>query len=417
MILKKLDKYSVALLYIATIAGVGFSFLGSVLNSRMLSKELFGDWKYLQNFLMMISYFVNFGFYYSGGRLIAATDDKKRIGLFKGYLLMCCTAGLIIMFLTTVVAGLFFPRLLSPSLFKLCLTMFPLFIIHPLMFYLESIFQSERRLIELSVYKILPPVLYVGCLYAFSSLSNGSIYYNAMLYYATYFIVFAIFIFRDNQVFKKKTPEFTELMQENKTFGVHLYYGSLWNVGASYALPLLIGFFNLNNTDVGPYSLATSFIVPFSFLPAIVGTSYFKQFITLETIPADALKKVILASAGLLFVTIFGIDYLIDFFLGDKYQSVGFLVKFGAIGAIMQGMGDFVNKFLSAKGKSPYIKKVAIVVGSVQLVASLFFIKWFSSSGAMTAKLIGSCLYFGCLYFYYHKNFYLKAKTGTVAIN
>src|SRR3954470_22717665 len=113
MMLKKLEKHGVVILYMATIAGIGFSFMGSVLNSRMLSKELFGDWKYIQNYLTMISYFVNFGFYYSGARLIAATDNKKKISIFKGYLLMSCTAGLIIMLLTTLITGFFWPKMLN----------------------------------------------------------------------------------------------------------------------------------------------------------------------------------------------------------------------------------------------------------------------------------------------------------------
>ncbi len=406
---KLLEKNGVILLYIATIIGVGFSFFSSVLNSRMLSKELFGDWKYIQNYLMMISYFVNFGFYYSGGRLIAATDNSKRISIFKGYMLISCLAGLVIMLITTIVVGVFFPKLLSPQLFRLSLIMFPLFIIHPLMFYFESIFQAERKLINYSIYKVMPAFLYVAALYLFRSFSTGSLYFNALLYYATYFIVFAFFILKDKQVFKRKSPELIELVNENKIFGIHLYYGSLWNVGATYMLPILIGFFMINNTDVGPYSLAASFIIPFSFLPGIVGTSYFKEFINLPAIPADAFKKVLLASAALLLVTWLGIDYVIDFFLGEKYKGVGFLVKIGAFSAILQGFGDFTNKFLSAKGKSPYIKKVAIVVGSVQLIASLFFIKWYSSTGAMIAKIIGSGLYFGSLYYYYYKNYYLKA--------
>jgi O-antigen/teichoic acid export membrane protein len=237
-----------------------------------------------------------------------------------------------------------------------------------------------------------------------------------MLYYATYFIVFAFFILGDKQVFKRNAPEWREMIEQNKSFGIHLYYGSLWNVGASYMLPILIGFFNINNADVGPYSLASSFIIPFSFLPGIVGTSYFKRFITLEFIPAEAFKKVLIASAGLLVITWLGIDLLVDFFLGDKYQMVGFLVKFGALGSIMHGLGDFTNKFLSAKGKSPYIKKVAMVVGAVQLTSSLLLIKLWSSTGAMVAKTIGSAVYFSCLYYYYHKNFYLPSKTANATV-
>jgi O-antigen/teichoic acid export membrane protein len=114
---------------------------------------------------------------------------------------------------------------------------------------------------------------------------------------------------------------------------------------------------------------------------------------------------VILSSLVLLIATFLGIDFFIKLFLGTKFHEVGFLVKIGAAAAILHGFGDFTNKFLSAKGKSSYIKKVAMTVGIVQLVFSLFLIKWLSGTGAMIARSIGSIVYFSCLYFYYHKNY------------
>ncbi|HMO60622.1 MAG TPA: oligosaccharide flippase family protein [Ferruginibacter sp.] len=410
-----LEKHGATLLYIATLVSVGLSFFGSVLNSKMLSKELFGDLKYAQNYLMMVSYLINFGLYNSAGRLIAATDNKERISIFKGYMLMCSLAGLIIILITTLVLGTFWPQMISPSLFVLMLSMFPLFIVHPLMFYLESVFQSEKRMIAFSMYRILPPLLYILSLYLFRPLIEGSLFYAMLLYYVTYLAVFAYYVIADKKIFKRKSPELTELIEQNKSYGVHLYYGSLWNVGATYLLPILIGLFNINNEEVGPFTLASSFIMPFSLLPAVLGTAYFKEFMTIDTIPAAAFKKVLLASFGLIAVTWLTIDYVIDIFLGEKYASIGFLVKFGAFAALLQGLGDFVNKFLSAKGRSPYIKKVAVAVGTIQLIASLFLIKWLSSTGAMLAKTIGSAAYFGCLYYYYRKNFYnktIKEKTA-----
>lgn len=402
---KDWEKHGVTILYIATIAGLGFSFLGSVLNSKLLSKEQFGDWKYVQNYLMMVSYFVNFGFYYSGGRLIASTNDPRRIAIFKGYMLYKCLIGLLIMLAVTLAIGLLWPKILNRDLFHLVLIMAPLIIIQPLMFYLDSIFQAERRLISFSVYKVLPPFLYVSSLFLFQSFSTGSVYFNAILFYVTYFIICVFYVVRDPLIFKGKSPELKELLKENKEFGSHLYYGSLFNVGAIYILPILIGYFNINNAEVGNYSLALSFIIPFGFLPTVVGTSYFKEFITIDKIPPDAFKKVLWLSMLLFGLTFIGIDYCVDIFLGNKYKGVGMLVKIGAIGAIIQGLGDFINKFLSAKGKSPYIKKVAIIVGIVQLVASLFLIKWFSSVGALIAKSVGSIIYCASLYYYYQKNY------------
>ena len=404
----KLEKYSVPILYIATILGLGLSFFGSIINSKLLSKEFFGDWKYVQNYLMMVSYFVNFGFYYSGGRLIAATDDTKRISTLKGYMLYQCLASLVIMFIITICIGTFWQKLLDANLFHLLLVMFPLFIVQPLMFYLEAIFQAERKLLSLSIYKVLPPLLYLFSLLLFQSYSTNNIYYNAILFYITYLIVFVYFIYSDKLIFKGKSKELSELLVENKEYGSHLYYVSLFNVGSTYILQIHIGYFNINNIEVGNYSLASSFIIPFAFLPTIVGTSYFKQFIKLDKIPTDAVRKVLMASILLLVFTVLSIDYLIAIFLGPKFLEVGFLVKIGAIGAILQGFGDFINKFLSAKGKSPYIKKVAIIVGIIQVIVSLFFIKLFSSSGAIFAKNIGSFLYFFFLLLYYYRNYVKK---------
>ena len=406
----KLEKHGVTILYIATIAGLGLSFLGSVLNSKLLSKEQFGDWKYIQNYLMMISFFVNFGFYYSGARLIAATDNQKRIATFKGYMMYQCFLGLLIMFIITLIIGFFWPKILSSNLFHLLLVMFPLFIVQPLFFYLEAIFQAERKLLSFSIYKILPPFLYVMSLFLFQSFSTGNIYFNVTLFYITYLVVFIAFIFKDKLIFKRKSSELKELIVENKEYGSHLYYGSLWNVGAVYLLPVLIGYFNINNIEVGNYSLALSFVIPFAFLPSIVGTSYFKEFINLDKIPPEAFKKVFKVSMILLALTFIGIDFCINIFLGVKYKEVGLLVKIGAGGAIIQGFGDFINKFLSAKGKSPFIKKVSIFQGIVLVISSLFLIKWYSSIGAIVAKNIGSSIYFVWLYYYYKKN-YLSVKT------
>ena len=90
-----IKKHSVAVLFVATVVSSAASFGSSVLSSKLLiTKEAFGDWKYLQNFIMFISYFINFGLYASGGRLIAATTDKKKNGHIQGlsHLLLYCRA-------------------------------------------------------------------------------------------------------------------------------------------------------------------------------------------------------------------------------------------------------------------------------------------------------------------------------------
>ncbi len=409
---KLIDKHSVKILYAATLGGTALSFFGSVLNSKLLSKELFGDWKYLQSFIALVAYIVNFGMYSSAGRLIAATNDKTKVRIYKGYVIMFSVGGAIVIALTTLTIGFFFPKLLNETLFHLAIFLIPFFLIHPLGFYFETSYQGERKLIGLIIYRLLPPLLYVSSLYIFQSFSEGSIYYNALLFYITYFIICIALVYHDKPIFKGRSNEWKDLAAQHKSFGIHLYWGALWNLGAIYLLPLLVGLFNINNVEVGYYTLALSFIMPLSMLPSIVSTSNFKKYITSPTIPNRDFKKVIIACIVMEVGLLLTIDFFIDFFLTSKYQEVSYLIKIGSFGAILHGFADFVNKFLLAKGESQYMKKVSIAVGIIQIVSSLVLIKLYSATGGIIAKSIGSLALFLFLYIYYHKKYVIQKSEG-----
>jgi O-antigen/teichoic acid export membrane protein len=409
-----LQKHSSKVLGIATVGALGLSFAGTMINSHQLDDTQFGDWKYLQSFVVLISYLVNFGLYSSGGRLVAATDNLVKIRTYKGYLMYFALAGLSVIILSLLICGFFFPKLLNQSLFHMALVMLPLFIIHPLGFYFESVYQGQKKLLGLAAYRLIPPFLYVVMLYAFKSYSKGNIYFSALLYYATSFVVCMVLLKTDKPIFKKNTSEWKDLKLQHKSFGVQLYWGGLWGVGVIYLLPILVGYFNINhsNKDVGHYSLALSFIMPLSILPSIVGTSNFKGYITAKSISKQSFKKVILACLALQVLLFLGIDWFIGIFLDAKYKDVGTLIKLGSFGAILHGFGDFVNKFLLAKGESKYMKKVSIAVGIVQLVSSLVLIKLYSSTGGIIAKSLGSLVLFMSLYIFYYRKYVIGKSEG-----
>lgn len=406
-----LQKHSSKVLFAATMAALVLSFAGTVLNSDLLGDVKFGDWKYLQSFVVLVSYLVNFGLYSSGGRLVAATDNPLKVRTYKGYLVYFALTGLGVIILSILVCGLFFPRLLSQSLFHMALIMLPMFIIHPLGFYFEAVYQGEKKLLSLAAYRFVPPFLYVVLLYSFKSLSQGSIYYNALLFYATSFVVCMVLLKTDKPVFKRGTSEWKDLKMQHKSFGVQLYWGGLWGVGVIYLLPILVGYFNIDNKDVGHYSLALSFIMPLSILPSIVGTSNYKSYIKAKTIPKENFRKVVIACLVMQVGLLLCIGYIIDWLL-PKYKDVAVLIKIGSFGAILHGFGDFVNKFLLAKGESKFLKKVSIAVGLTQLVSSLVLIKLYSSTGAIIAKSLGSLVLFASLYIFYHRKYVIGKSEG-----
>lgn len=406
-----LEKHSSKILFAATMSALVLSFAGTILNSHLL-KEKFGDWKYLQSFIILVSYLVNFGLYYSGGRLVATTDNTLKIRIYKGYLIYFALAGLGVIILSLLVCGIFFPKVLNKDLFYLALTMLPLFIIHPLGFYFETVYQGEKKLLGLSAYRFIPPFLYVVLLYAFQSFSEGSIFYNAILFYGTSFIVCMMLLKTDRPVFKKATSEWKDLKLQHKTFGVQLYWGSLWGVGVIYLLPILVGLFNIDNKDVGHYSLALSFIMPLSILPSIAGTSNFKSYIKAKTIPRQSFRKVVAACLLMQVGLLFCIDWIIKLFLPEEFWAVATPIKIGSFGAILHGFADFINKFLLAKGESRFLKKVSIAVGVTQLVSALVLIKMYSATGGIIAKSLGSLVLFGCLYIFYRRKYVVGKSEG-----
>ncbi len=61
-------------------------------------------------------------------------------------------------------------------------------------------------------------------------------------------------------------------------------------VASNYLAGITLGVFNEDNTEVGFYTLALTVTTPLSTLPAIIGTTYFKQFATQPCIPSKVLK-------------------------------------------------------------------------------------------------------------------------------
>jgi O-antigen/teichoic acid export membrane protein len=404
--MNKKKKFGVILLYISTIIGLGFGFIGSILNTKMLSKESFGDFKYIQSYLLLLNSTINFGFFQSGSRIIATSTLNLRNKVIKGYLLYVCLFGLMVMFVLTLIIKLFGNRILSDRIFHYLLIFFPLFLTQPLMNYFESIFQAEKKLISYSLYKVLPPLAYICCLYIGKTLFGGSISFNIITYYCCSLIVFIGFLIIDKVKFEgKKTPELNILLSTNKEFGLQIYYGSLWGVGTGYLLTILIGYYNVNNVDVGRYSLAYTTVALLTFLPAIFGIAYFKDFVNAKKLPRNALSQAIISSLLLLLFLVFTIDFWIKLLLNPSFLIVGLLVKIGAITAVLHGFGDFINKFLIAKGKGKIIKNTAIVTGVIQLISAFIFIPKYSAVGAMIANAIGSGVYFLIFLIYYYKNY------------
>ena len=75
-------------LYTATVASALLGILTSVLNTRFLPPDLYGDVKYVGNLITFCSGFLLLGYFVSGCRLIAIEKNARIIREYKGALIL-----------------------------------------------------------------------------------------------------------------------------------------------------------------------------------------------------------------------------------------------------------------------------------------------------------------------------------------
>ena len=76
------------ILYITTILGTVLGVLASVINTRSLSPESYGDVRYVNNLIGFISGLLLLGYFTSGSRLLALAKSKQEAKEIKGSMLL-----------------------------------------------------------------------------------------------------------------------------------------------------------------------------------------------------------------------------------------------------------------------------------------------------------------------------------------
>ena len=87
MTISKNNKQALVL-YISTLAGVLVGMLVSILNTRNLAPSEYGDVRYVNNIIQMLSGIFLFGYFVTGSRLLAIARDKEEASQIKGGLVV-----------------------------------------------------------------------------------------------------------------------------------------------------------------------------------------------------------------------------------------------------------------------------------------------------------------------------------------
>lgn len=398
-------------LFSVNIIGIPIGIITSIVITRYLGAEGFGDFKFIQSIFSFAIIIFTFGFFQAGNRALVLNYDKQKAKEYYGTELIITGGIFVIMSIALVFYALFDANISDKGLDKFLLWVIPLGWVFLLNRYFETLFQADNQIRKLGELRLYPKIGFLlTAIFVYFALMNVETNRLAViygLYLFTEVVVYLFILLKLNISFKNFKERFKEIWHYNKTFGFNVYIGALFAIGFAQLTEILISYFGQDNSGVGFYSLALTFTLPLTFIPNTIATTHYKDFSTLNKIP----KKLLLITIGLSVAALICLWILVPpfvtFFYGNEFESVIWLNFVVSFGVIAFGFGDFFNRYLGANGQGSALRNSAFIVGICTMVLNLLLIPKWGESGAAYAKLAS-----GFLYVLFMVIFYLRFTKG-----
>lgn len=397
------QKKQVILLFSSSIIGLLFGVLSSVINTRALDPELYGDVRYVQNIIQFISSLLLFGYFVSGSRLLAVSKDEEYNRRIRGVL--CAILGACILFTMLVmgVLALFSYTTEATNMICLYLVSIPVCGNALMLSYINTVSQGDNHIGRISIARLLPAALYCAVAYFIYKHFTATPVLMLLLFNGIAVIILGATILSTRPSFKNLKESFHILNEENKAYGWNVYIGSLVNVSTGYISGITLGWFCDTNAEVGFFTLAYTLAAPLTMLPSIIGTTYFKRFASQRVIDKKILHGSVLLTLLSLLVFLVLIELVVGVLYNDKYASVSYYASLLAIGTSVHGLADMINRFLGAHGQGKMLRNSSFASGTVITIGSFALVYYFNIYGAIATRILGSVTYLLTMIYYYRK--------------
>ena len=401
-LIKKKKTKQVGSLYTSVVLGIIIGIAVSIINTRLLGPQKYGDLKFLQNLFAFVVTFLTLGIFVSGARLLAQRKNEPIKHKLIGNLLLFATAISVLLFIGLFIFSFFEESIFNNDLGQIIRIFSPLLFVFPFQLCLQNIMQGDNRIYELSFFRIAPSILYLLGAITFNYFVPLSLTSALAIQLITLAIVILLVILRSKPKFVDIEKNFSIIWKENRTYGFQVYIGILAGVASSYLGGLSIGYF-IDNTNVGFFSLSLTTTMPLTMIPNAVGTTFFKDFANRDSIPKKATAvTLVLSMCALLFFFLI-IKKVILLLYSAEYSAVVPLAYLVSIGCICHGFGDYINRFLGAHGKGKELRNCAFAIGISNIAGYLVLVYILGVKGAAITKIISGIIYCGMMYYYYKK--------------
>lgn len=394
-------------LFSVNIIGIPIGIITSIIVTRYLGAESYGDYKFIQSIFNFAVIIFTFGFFQAGNRALVLNPDKRKAKEYYGAELVITGGLFLIISVMLIIYALYDSNIQEKQLDRLLLFLIPFGWVFLLLRYFETLFQADNRIRMLGQVRLFPKVgfLITALLlyFVFMNLETNRLATVWAFYLATEVIAYFIILKKLKISLKNLKTRLKEIWRYNKSFGFNVYLGSLFAVGFAQFTQILISYFGIDNSGVGFYALALTFTMPLSFIPNTIATTHYKDFSNSKVVP----KKLLFITLGLSLTALIGLWIIIPpfirIFYGIEFKSVILLNFIVSIGVIAHGFGDFFNRFLGANGQGKVLRNSSFFVGGSMMLLNLMFIPRWSEQGAAYAKLITGFVYLFIIILYYSR--------------
>lgn len=389
------------------ILSIPLSVITSIIITRFLGPSDYGSFKFILNLFSLATVIFTFGFFQAGNRaLVLNSDSQKARELYGAELII---TGLLFLFLAISFCGYaFFDKNINEKGLRLVLLLtLPFSWVFLITKYFEVLFQADNRIKLLAKARLFPHLIYfVIILIIYYVLFNYS-GNRLILILASYFVgnvLVALYVLKKiNPSFRNFNARVQEIIHYNKVYGFNVYIGSLFAVGFSQLTGILISYFATDNSGVGYYSLAVTIAAPLAFIPNVIATTHYKDFSTSKRVSKKLLNITLVISFSALLCAILLVGPFVKIFYGSEFVSVIRLTYIVSFGILLNGLGDFFNRFLGSHGEGKALRNSAFIVGLSVLMLNLILIPSYGELGAAFTTFFSGLIYFVCMYIYYRR--------------
>ena len=374
--------------------------------SKMIPPEDYGAYYYVINLIASACVFLSFGAFYTTSRLMLVASSDLSVRKLHGVSLKS------VLFLSIFISVLllstyFIDTGLVDGQVRLLIWLAPFGVLVTLLnSYFEVVLPADNKLDLIAKSRLYPKILYglvvVGVYYFNIDFIRGS-FGLLLAYFLTSLSCYFLVLKDIHPIFRDSEKEHKKFLQEGRSYGFHVYLGSIFSVGGTALTGVAVGALGNSRADVVYYALATSLCAPLSILPAALSSANFSGFASSNCI-SRGLFIATLSMSITAAVVLCGIsDYVVGILWGRAYFKVSEYVYLLTAAFALYALSDLINRFLAAKGNGRALRNSSFVVGLVLIASTLAMVGQYGGVGAAYARVVAGFAYLLCMLFFYKK--------------